>query len=117
MSGDSIRKMAVQFRREAATLDDRASQVVRKVAMDTEADAKRLAPVDTGNLRNSITMGPTERNRPGNISYEVKATANYAVHQELGTSKMPPQPFMGPATDRHTPEFYEAMKRLGGQPE
>lgn len=93
----------------AASLPRRASVVVRKVAFDTEADAKRLAPVDTGMLRNSITTSVTNNG----LTAGVVATASYAVHLEQGTSKMRPQPFMGPATDRNAPLFREAMGRLG----
>lgn len=103
-----MRKHAAELRGQADTLVPRASQVVRKVAFDTEADAKKLAPVDTGNLRNSITTVVSN----GGLTAGVVATASYAVYQELGTSRMAPQPFMGPATDRNAPMFHEAMARL-----
>ena len=105
-----MRRVAADLTEQAETLVPRASAVVRKVAFDTEADAKRLAPVDTGNLRNSITTAVSN----GGLTAAVVATASYAVYQELGTSRHPPQPFMGPATDRNTPLFHEAMSQLGG---
>ena len=82
--------------------------MVRKVAFDTEADAKKLAPVDTGMLRNSITTAVAN----GGLTAGVVATASYAHFLEGGTSRMSPRPFMGPATDRHAPMFREAMGRL-----
>ncbi|WP_347042022.1 HK97-gp10 family putative phage morphogenesis protein [Brachybacterium nesterenkovii] len=105
-AGDAYRKAAADLRARSAALPDRAGLVVRKVAMDTQADAQRFAPVDTGNLRSSInttTQG---------LRAEVTATADYAVFVENGTSRMAPRPFMGPATERHTPVFREAMARL-----
>lgn len=107
MSGDAYRKHAAELRRESATLRKRASQVVRKVAFDTEAHAKDLAPVDTGNLKNSIIT-----QMRGDLKAGVIATATYAPYVELGTSRMAPQPFLGPATDMNTPLFVEAMSRL-----
>ena len=105
-----MRREAARLEGLAETLVPRASAVVRKVAFDTEADAKALAPVDTGNLRNSITTAVT-----GNgLTAAVVATASYAPFVEGGTSRQAPRPFMGPATDRNTPLFYEAMGQLGG---
>lgn len=110
MSGDALRRYAADLVSESKTLTTRASQVVRKVAFDTEADAKRLAPVDTGMLENSITTATAN----GGLTAAVVATASYAEYVELGTSRQSPQPFMGPATDRNTPMFYEAMAALAG---
>lgn len=105
-----MRREAARLEGLADTLVPRASAVVRKVAFDTEADAKALAPVDTGMLRNSVTtavMGD-------GLTAAVVATASYAFWVETGTSRQAPQPFMGPATDRNTPLFHEAMSQLGG---
>lgn len=106
-----MRRHAAELRGLAETLVPRASAVVRKVAFDTEADAKALAPVDTGNLRNSITTAVTG----DGLTAAVVATASYAIFVEFPTSRNPaPQPFMGPATDRNKPLFYKAMSQLGG---
>lgn len=105
-----MRREAARLEGLADTLVPRASAVVRKVAFDTEADAKALAPVNKGNLRNSITTAVTG----DGLTAAVVATASYAVFQELGTSRMAPQPFMGPATDRNAPLFRQAMSQLGG---
>ena len=105
-----MRREAARLEGLAETLVPRASAVVRKVAFDTEADAKTLAPVDTGNLRNSITTAVTG----DGLTAAVVATASYAPFVELGTSRMAPQPFMGPATDRNKQAFYDAMAQLGG---
>lgn len=108
-----LAKYADELRRAATQLEERASQVVRKAALDTVADAKQLAPVDTGALRNSISMN----GRAGDLRAEAVATVNYAAPVEYGHitasgSFVPPQPYMGPAMERNAPGFYEAIAEL-----
>ena len=103
-----LARFAEDLRENADTLTRRASQVVRKAALDTMADAKTLAPVDTGNLRNSITTDA----RQGDLVAVVEATASYSAYIEWGTSKMRPQPFMRPAQDRNTGPFIDAISQL-----
>lgn len=100
------RTVSAALRGNAATLETRASQVVRKVALDTEAAAKNLAPVDTGNLRNSIVT------KSAGTRATVIATASYAEYVENGTSAQSPQPFMQPAAEAMTPIFKQAIGRL-----
>ena len=58
-------------------------------------DAKLLAPVDTGTLRNSIS---DEIEKSENTITGVSGTnIEYAVYQELGTSKMAAHPYLGPS--------------------
>lgn len=85
-----------------------ATAVVAKTAADIEATAKNLAPVDTGTLKSSIT-----RDVRG-LEAEIGPTVNYALYVEAGTSRAAPQPFLGPATDMHTPEFEAALGKITG---
>ena len=103
-----LARFAEDLRGNADTLTRRASQVVRKAALDTMADAKLVAPVDTGNLRNSITTDT----RPGDLVAVVEATADYAAFVEFGISRTRPQPFMRPAQDRNTEPFMQALAQL-----
>ena len=102
-----LTRFAEDLRENADTLTRRASQVVRKAALDTMADAKTLAPVDTGNLRNSITTDA----RPGDLVAVVEATADYAAAVEFGIEQRP-QPFMRPSQERNTPGFLDAISQL-----
>lgn len=78
------------------------------------ADAKRLAPVDTGRLRNSIgTTAAGESGMLGSQSVSVVATAPYAGFVEFGTSRNPPQPYMRPAVARHRPAFLNELAEAG----
>jgi HK97 gp10 family phage protein len=62
-----------------------------KSAVIVEADAARLAPVDTGFLRNSIDKDVQKEKAI------VFAGADYAAYLEFGTSTQRAQPFMRPA--------------------
>ena len=86
-----------------------ARRVIAKTAHDIEGTAKQMAPVDTGAMRNSI--GADVRG----LSAEIGPTVSYAPYVEFGTSRMAPHAFMGPALDRHTPDFVSAMEKLAAQ--
>lgn len=83
-----------------------ASAAVAKTALGIEASAKALTPVDTGNLRNSISSDVKT------LSAEIGPTADYGVYLELGTSRMGPQPYMNPAADKWFPIFDAAMAKI-----
>jgi HK97 gp10 family phage protein len=81
----------------ARDINARAERVVQT--------AKRLAPVSphgshgrpSGYLRSSIGQ---ETGHDGDGLYvDIVAEADYAIYQELGTSKMAAQPFLRPALD------------------
>lgn len=84
-----------------------ASQVVRKSALDVEAQAKLRAPVDTGFLRNSIH---TEQS--SDLRAEVIVGAEYGLYIEYGTSRMAAQPFLNPAVEFVRPAFEAACAAL-----
>jgi HK97 gp10 family phage protein len=85
-----------------------------EIASAVTAQAKDLAPVDEGRLRNSI-MWKTQKDKGGfndspdqqaekeinvypkaNEGY-VGSNLDYALYQEFGTRKMAPQPYLRPA--------------------
>lgn len=86
-------------------------QVVAKTALSVEADAKALAPVDTGAMRASINT--TFHGGAFRPSAEVRPGVNYAIYVEMGTSRMAAQPFLFPALDRHRGEFAAAVAAVG----
>jgi HK97 gp10 family phage protein len=94
---------------------DKAKQVLKKSAFDVERNAKAIVPVDTGNLKNSIGHSDMRNISRDNLAVEVGPTANYGRFVELGTSRMPPQAFMGPSLDRVAPAFSDAMAQLGAE--
>lgn len=68
-----------------------------------EGYAKALAPVDTGNLRNSIT------HRVSGHTAKISSNTEYAIYQEMGTYKMTAanggMGFMRPAILEHLDEY------------
>lgn len=122
MSGDEqLRRLSADIAQAARTTGRRAQQVVRKTAYDIEATAKSIVPVGKsrpgyigGNLKNSIGHSDARGvGRSGSLAIEIGPTAHYGKYVEFGTSRMAPQPYMGPAADRHQGAFEQAMQQLG----
>jgi HK97 gp10 family phage protein len=110
-----LNRVAVALDRAAGQVGAAAAQVLRKTTLDIEATAKQFAPVDTGALRNSIGHDITGDGRYGVLEAEIGPTVDYAPYVEFGTSRQAPAAFMGPALDRHTPDFIAALEQLGGE--
>lgn len=116
-----------------------ASQAIRKTAMAIEADGKTFCPVDTGNLRGSIssdiaaleaTIGPTadyglyvEMGVPH--SYIIRARdggflrfvvdGHVVYTRQVVHPPSAPQPYMRPAADRNIPTLEQALQQVGGE--
>lgn len=84
--------------------------VLQKGSADIKRDAQALAPVDTGNLRSSITYETHQL--VSSVRAEIGPTADYGVYVELGTSTQAPQPYMGPAFDRNAPAIEAAAAQI-----
>ena len=69
--------------------------------------AKMKAPVDTGNLRNSIQL-----NIITDTEIIITSFANYSAFIEYGTIYMQPQPFMRPAIDEVR---FKELKKIAKQ--
>ena len=111
---EPLRKLAADITKAAKTTGARAQVLIRKTAIDIESDAKRIVAVDTGNLKGSIGHSDLRTvGRSGSLAVEIGPTASYGIFLEQGTSRAAPRPFMGPAADRHTPGFEQAMSQLG----
>ena len=79
---------------EAAVL-----RALEKCGLTAEGYAKQLCPVDTGNLRNSITHQVDE----GEPAVYIGSDSEYAIYVELGTGKYVPG-------GRPTPWVYQDAK-------
>lgn len=103
------------IRTNAGKVGAKAAMAFRKTIFDIEADAKDLAPVDTGALQNSISSEITGDGRFGRMAGEVGGTVDYEIYQELGTSTQPGKPHLSPAFDRRVPRFISAVEQLGAE--
>jgi HK97 gp10 family phage protein len=113
----------------------RAGQVVRKTALDIEAEAKANVRVDTGAAKNSIysvTNGSDGYSAaasaaqaanpgvelhdklppPGAFRAYVAVGVVYGIVLEMGSARMAGVPFMAPAAEKVRPAFESAMKQL-----
>jgi HK97 gp10 family phage protein len=104
---------------------------LEKCGLVAEGYAKKLCPVDTGNLRNSITHMVDEQ-EPAAI---IGTNSDYGAYVELGTGKYYPggrptpwvyqdakgnwhrtsgrkaQPFLKPAAAEHADQYREILKK------
>ena len=71
-----------------------------------EGYAKKLAPVDTGNLRNSITHTVDD----GDPAAYIGTNVEYAPYVCLGTIHMKAQPFLKPAVADHANEYRKIIE-------
>ena len=71
-----------------------------------EGYAKKLAPVDTGNLRNSITHEVDDVEPSAYIGTNVE----YAPYVCLGTIHMKAQPFLKPAVADHANKYRKIIE-------
>jgi HK97 gp10 family phage protein len=92
-----------------------AKLVIKKTALDIERNAKAIAPVDTGNLKNSIGHSDMRMLSSEHLQVDIGPTAEYGQYVEFGTSTQAPQAFMGPSLDRFSGPFEQAMAQIGAE--
>lgn len=84
---------------------------LEKIGLLAENYAAKKCPVDTGNLRASITHVVDAADNAVYIGTNVK----YAPYVELGTSRQKAQPFLRPAASEHSAQYRQVLKKaLGG---
>ena len=83
-----------------------AVRALETCGLVAEGYAKKLAPVDTGNLRNSITRTVDD----GEPAAYIGTNVEYALYQELGTIHMKAQPFLKPAVADHANEYRKIIE-------
>lgn len=110
-----VRALASRMGSAGGRVGAKGSAALRKTAFDIQSDAIVLAPVDTGNLRASISAEFAGDGRAGTMTAEIGPTAEYGIYQEYGTSTQSGTPFMGPAFDRRAPGYTEALARIAAE--
>lgn len=92
-------------------IDSAICVALEKIGLLAENYAAKKCPVDTGNLRGSITY---EVDAADNAVY-IGTNVEYAPYVELGTSHQKAQPFLRPAASEHGAQYRQVLKNaLGG---
>lgn len=122
-----VTALAHDISRNATEVEAKARLIVEKTGHDTVAIAQDLAPVDTGALKNSISVDFE------GLGFEAGPTMEYGLYQELGVHGPyeipnafgwgitvehpgePAQPYMAPAADVTFPSAVDALEQLGVQ--
>lgn len=82
--------------------------VVKKNGSEMQTKAQKHAPVDTGALKESISLNITD----AGMTAEVEPKKHYGVYVELGTRFMKEQPYLKPAFDEQKGKFKQDMDKL-----
>lgn len=85
-------------------LQSAIARALERIGLAAEGYAKDLCPVDTGNLRNSIT-----HTSDGKAAY-IGTNVEYGKYVELGTVKMAAQPYLRPAAADHGETYRNIVK-------
>jgi HK97 gp10 family phage protein len=107
IDASEVHALAADIRTNTAQVEPVAQRIIAKTALDVVATSQQLAPVDLGILKSSISADID------GLSFEAGPSVEYGIYQELGTSEMGAQPYLGPAFDRHAPRAVEALAQLG----
>lgn len=92
--------LALQQTFESLADADNYDASLSRITLQIERDAKRNAPVDTGNLRASLSS-EVRREGADKIAGYVGTNVKYAPFVEMGTSRMGAQPFLRPAVEEN----------------
>ena len=98
----------VSYAKDVLSAEDRArARALETIGGKAESYAKKLCPVDTGRLRNSITHQQYDDH-----TEVIGTNVEYAPYVELGTVRNKhPKPFLRPAAENHTAEYKEIIRR------
>lgn len=101
-----VEKTVANMKKLSPELKRKISQQVAKSALNIQKGAKERCPVDTGALRNSITV-----DFYGQMSAEIAPHMPYAPYVEFGTRKMKAQPYLFPAFEEERPKYEAGLKK------
>jgi HK97 gp10 family phage protein len=90
-----------------AAVEAHTRQAVKRNADELRDEMKRRAPVDTGELKNSITSTSVTAGKTATVD----VGAEHGIYNEYGTYKMAAQPFFHPAVEAIWPNFLKDVGR------
>jgi len=77
---------------------------LEKVGLTAEGYAKKLCPVDTGRLRNSIT------HQLKGLSVYIGTAVEYGRFVEYGTKRQKAQPYLRPTATDHADRYHKIIE-------
>lgn len=110
MAIDGVTVNEDNTREVSALIVSALDRAMEEVGLAAEGFAKRKCPVDTGNLRNSITHEVNLGGVGGHAAY-VGTNVEYAAYVELGTRRTQAQPFLRPAATEHGSTYRSIIER------
>ena len=110
VEGGSLITVEVKLIDESDQLQPALTEAIlnalERIGLQAESYAIDLVPVDTGNLRNSIT----HKVLPDEKAVIIGTNVEYAPYVELGTKNMAAQPFLRPAATEHMDTYQNILK-------
>ena len=103
------------FKEMEAMPDEAAEEIINNLAVVAHNTARDLVPVDTGALKQSITLEVVKED--GGYAAYIGSDLEYAPDVEYGI-KGRPQPFLNPAADRamnELPKIQQAVLKKYGK--
>lgn len=91
-------------------IDSAIGVALEEIGLLAEGYAAGKCPVDTGNLRGSITHEVDA----GDSAVYIGTNVEYAPYVELGTSRQKAQPFLRPAASEHGAQYLQVLKKALG---
>lgn len=88
---------------------DALERALEECGLVAEGYAKKLCPVDTGRLRNSISHTTNDK------SAYIGTNVEYAPYVEMGTSRTRAQPYLKPAVENHKDTYIGIFKKEMGK--
>ena len=92
-------------------LSDAVERALTRIGSAAEGYAKKKCPVDTGNLRNSITNEVQSSEKAVYIGTNVE----YAAYVELGTTRTKAKPYLKPAAAEHSAVYKRIIEEEMGK--
>lgn len=92
-----------------AEMKPKASAIILKYGTAMAGDAAMRAPVDTGDLQNTLVAASK---MIAEMTFRIQDATDYGIFQELGTSKMAAQPFIVPAVETWRERLLKAFGEL-----
>ena len=103
LSVDWVRKTARNY---PGIITKVTPRFLEEAGVIVQGSAKRIAPVDSGNLKGSITREKFHDRA------EVGTNVEYAEHVEYGTKHMTAQPYLRPAIDENRKGLLRKLAEL-----